>query len=392
MTSNRALEQHIAVLGESGSGKTVMVSSFYGAAQEPEYQKKSPFYVVADDTGQGNRLHQNFLEMKNSARLPGLTRFATMSYSFSIKLKDASAAKAMKTSTFDALRLIWHDYPGEWFEEDQTSTEEAQRRIDAFKALLHSDVALFLVDGQKLLDNSGEEERYLKSLFANFRNGLLSLWGDLEGDGNPVVEFPRIWVLALSKSDLLPEMNVFTFRDLLIEKVSSEIGELRSVIAGLVQGSEALSVGEDFMLLSSARFDAKKIEVTQRVGLELILPVAAVLPLNRHLKWAQARRNRGVVAEHLMGGLESLAGALGGIGALVAALGGGKSKLIASIGLLLTHFGSSLSSLAKAGSDKVKQANVVAAAKQKSLRVAFAGFEKDLEKGEEEQILLRSDK
>lgn len=206
------------------------------------------------------------------------------------------------------------------------------------------------------------------------------------------MEFPRIWVLALSKSDLLPEMNVFTFRDLLIEKVSSEIGELRSVIAGLVQGSEALSVGEDFMLLSSARFDAKKIEVTQRVGLELILPVAAVLPLNRHLKWAQARHNRGVVAEHLMGGLESLAGALGGIGALVAALGGGKSKLIASIGLLLTHFGSSLSSLAKAGSDKVKQANVVAAAKQKSLRVAFAGFEKDLEKGEEEQILLRSDK
>ncbi len=31
-----ALEQHIAVFGESGSGKTVLVSSFYGAAQDLE--------------------------------------------------------------------------------------------------------------------------------------------------------------------------------------------------------------------------------------------------------------------------------------------------------------------------------------------------------------------
>jgi hypothetical protein len=392
MSSNRALEQHIAVFGESGSGKTVMVSAFYGAAQESEYRKKSPFYVVADETGQGNRLQKNYLGMKNSAQRPEPTRFAATSYSFSIKLKDASGAKAMKTSTFDALRLVWHDYPGEWFEEDQSSAEEAQRKIDAFKALLQSDVALLLVDGQRLLDNAGEEERYLKSLFTNFRNGLLSLWDDLEGDGKPVVEFPRIWVLALSKSDLLPNLNVFAFRDLLIEKVSDEIAELRSVIAGLVQDSDALSVGEDFILLSSAKFDANKIEVTQRVGLDLILPVAAALPLNRHLKWAQARHNRGKVAEHLMGGIETLASALGGIGALADALGAHKNKLLTSIGLVLTHFGSALSSLATVGRDKVKQANVVAAAKQESLRVTFAGFEADLEQGEEKQILLRSDK
>ncbi len=380
------------MFGESGSGKTVMVSSFYGAAQESENRNKSPFYVIADETGQGNRLQRNYLGMKNSAQKPEPTRFAATSYSFSIKLKDASAAKAMKSGTFDALRLVWHDYPGEWFEEDQSSAEESERRVDAFRSLLHSDVAIFLVDGQRVLDNRGEEERYLKSLFTNFRNGLLSLWDDVGGDGTPVVEFPRIWVLALSKSDLLPELNVFDFRDLLVEKVADEIGELRSVIAGLVQDSEALSVGEDFLLLSSAKFDAKKIEVTQRVGLDLVLPIAAVLPLNRHLKWAQARNNRGKVAEHLIGGVETLATALGGIGALADALGGRKNKLLTSIGLLLTHFGSSLSSLAIVGRDKVKQANIVAAAKQESLRVTFAGFEDDLGQGEEQQVLLRSDK
>jgi len=56
MQVSRALEQHIAVFGESGSGKTVMVSSFYGATQEPQYLKKSLIYIVADDFGQGNRL------------------------------------------------------------------------------------------------------------------------------------------------------------------------------------------------------------------------------------------------------------------------------------------------------------------------------------------------
>jgi hypothetical protein len=51
--------------------------------------------------------------------------------------------------------------------------EEAHRRIDTFKALLGSDVALLLVDGQRLLDNAGEEERYLRSVLGSFRTGLV---------------------------------------------------------------------------------------------------------------------------------------------------------------------------------------------------------------------------
>jgi ABC-type dipeptide/oligopeptide/nickel transport system ATPase component len=37
MELKRALEQQIAVFGESGSGKTVLLSSFYGAAQDPKF-------------------------------------------------------------------------------------------------------------------------------------------------------------------------------------------------------------------------------------------------------------------------------------------------------------------------------------------------------------------
>src|SRR3954454_5054143 len=183
MQLSTALEQHIAVFGESGSGKTVLVSSFYGAAQEPQYLKKSLFHVVADDIGQGNRLHRNYLGMRDSARPPEATRFSAMSYSFSVKLKNGSGAKSMNARPFDALRLVWHDYPGEWFEEDVSGPEEAQRRVDTFRSLLGSDVAVLLVDGQRLLDNAGNEERYLKSLLTNFRNVLLSLKDDLLDDG-----------------------------------------------------------------------------------------------------------------------------------------------------------------------------------------------------------------
>ncbi|MGP9747303.1 hypothetical protein [Brachybacterium sp. AOP29-B2-41] len=56
MTKKRDLEQHIAVFGESGSGKTVLLSSFYGATQDPAFIKDNEFNVVADDTGQSHRL------------------------------------------------------------------------------------------------------------------------------------------------------------------------------------------------------------------------------------------------------------------------------------------------------------------------------------------------
>lgn len=380
MQLSRVLEQHVAVFGESGSGKTVLLSSFYGATQEPQYLKTSLFHVVSDDIGQGARLHRNYLGMRDSARLPAANRFSATSYSFSVKLKDG-ADSARKARPFDALRLVWHDYPGEWFEQDVSGPEEAQRRVDTFRSLLSSDVALLLVDGQRLLDNAGEEERYLKSLFANFRNGLLSLKDELLKDGKPLVEFPRIWIMALSKSDLLPDATVFTFRDLLIDKAWDDIDELRKVLAGLVEASDAMSVGEDFVLLSSAKFEAGRIEVTERVGLELVLPLAAMLPFERHVRWAQARQIPGKVAENL----------LGGAGALATALIGRKVKLPGPVGLLLSSIGPSLvNEAAKLAGDRLKKANAEALAKKEYLAATLTGFRLDLDRGEDEQILLRS--
>jgi hypothetical protein len=380
MGVSRPLEQHIAVFGESGSGKTVLLSSFYGATQEPQYLKQSLFHVVADDIGQGARLHRNYLGMKNSAQVPASTRFSGTSYSFSMKLKDGSDAKATRGKPFDALRLVWHDYPGEWFEQDVSGPEEAQRRVDAFRSLLCSDVALLLVDAQKLIDNSGEEERYLKSLFANFRNGLLSLKDDLLGEGKPLVEFPRIWVLGLSKSDLLPDMDVFAFRDLLIEKAWEDIDQLRQVLAGLVEAKEALSVGEDLVLLSSAKFDVDRIEVTERIGVDMILPLAAMLPFERYTRWARGKRIPGKVAEKLLRGL----------GPLFVVLSGRKINLPGPLGHLVKFVGPSVSEWTKLAADELKKRNAEALAERDYLVAMLTGFQLQLDEGEATRILLRS--
>lgn len=106
MAENRKIDQHIAVFGESGSGKTVLASSFYGAAQDS--RPESLYRIVADDMGQGVKLHQNYLGMRDSARTPELTKFNSDSYTFSMKMKETPRGQA-KTD----LRLIWHDYPGE---------------------------------------------------------------------------------------------------------------------------------------------------------------------------------------------------------------------------------------------------------------------------------------
>src|SRR3954451_14092528 len=79
----RIREQHIAVFGESGSGKTVLVSSFFGPTQERSYSNDL-WDLIADDTSQGNRLYQNYVGMRDPATAPAHTRFAATTYYFSV--------------------------------------------------------------------------------------------------------------------------------------------------------------------------------------------------------------------------------------------------------------------------------------------------------------------
>lgn len=380
-----AREQQIAVFGESGSGKTVLLSSFYGLAVEQLLAGTEQFDVLAADNAQGRRLHQNYLGMKNSAVLPMTNRFSATSYAFSIKRKPGTATRAGRKAP-EELRLVWHDYPGEWFETEPSEPEEEQRRIDTFQALLGSDVALVLVDGQKLLDNAGEEERYLKHLLTNLSTQLLKLRDNLLQDGKPLVTFPRIWLMALSKADLLPDMDVIDFRDLLVEKAGAELNKLQGVIATFVEAPEALSVGDDFVLLSSAQFEPEKIEVTKRVGLDLILPIAAMLPFSRYVSWALAMRKGAKVAEHLLRLAKPVADFIGNdkLAVLLARLPVPIGNAVALIGPFL------MQTVLDLVGTKVLDMHEEAKAKHDFLAETLTGFQLELDRGDGEKVLLRS--
>lgn len=389
---SRTQEQHIAVFGESGSGKTVLLSSFFGPMQEGPYSNEL-WDLVADDTSQGNRLYQNYVGMRDSAKPPLQTRFASTTYWFTVKLRGGDGT-ARADRPFDALRLAWHDYPGEWFEESPSSEEEASRRVDTFRSLLRSDVAILLVDGQKLLAHEGEEERYIKSLLTNFRQSVLRLQEDLLGDEERLVEFPRIWIVALSKADLFPDADVYWFRDLVIGQAAQHLEDLHTTLKSIVVAPEALSVGEDFMLLSSAKFELSspsaepvEIDVTQRVGLELILPVASLLPLERRVQWTERMEIPRKVLDKIADRAEDLAKALIG-GKLT-----GLDKLLTKapkIGPFARKAVPALVVAARMAAPQVRQINARARQNRDYLTATLTQFKLDLDQGVIDRLLIRS--
>lgn len=381
----KKLTQSIAVFGESGSGKTVLLSSFFGSLQEPHAIKKNHFYLSADNASQGNVLEQNFLGMKRTSHVPSATRFQSTEYGFTLKRTTKPSEKTKQSSQPSELGLIWHDYPGEWFEQDVSGAEEAKRRVDTFRKLLGSDVAIVLVDCQRLIDNAGHEEKYLKSLLTNFRNGLLALQNDILKNGQPLLQFPRIWMFALSKSDLMPNWDVYNFKDLLIEKVGQEIVQFRNVVAQFVISDTALSVGEDFLLLSSAKFELKKIEVERRVGVDLILPIASVLPFERQLQWAQAKNISRKLALKLVIGAGTVAAAIAGKRMLKIPKSGAILLVVAAgVDLLKNVFDMAGEKLAKANAEAEKRQDFVAE--------ILTRFKISLDEAEDQHILHQSNK
>jgi len=380
------IEQHIAVFGESGSGKTVLLSSFYGATQQKQYVDERPYQVIADSQTDARVLLQNYLGMRRSGEAPLPTRFASHSFGFSIKPKIEPDAKKRSVNS---IRVVWHDYPGEWFEKDLTGSE-AEERVATFQKLLRSDVSLILIDGQRLLDNAGEEDRYLKSVLANINDGLRRLH-DQVPDGEKLEQFPRIWLFALSKCDLLPEVDAYAFRDLLVEKAAFEIGELERTLRYFVDTPEALAIGEDFVLLSSAKFEpGGKIDLAQRIGVDLMLPLAAVLPFERFARWAQRSAAVSSLLLRLAGSSGKVVDVLGKIASAALVLRRAPNRFVAAAGKALAVAGPLARELSEMSVARIEEAHRQASAKHDVLHAALLSFKLALGKAEKEQKLLRS--
>ncbi len=382
MKSNKSLEQHIAVFGESGSGKTVLLSSFFGRTREKGFAERNRFNVVAGDLGQGRALYQNYVGMRDSRTLPEPTQFRSTAYLFTLKM----AAK--EPVSRDNMRIVWHDYPGDWFEKD-VSGEEALRRVEGFRSLLGSDVAVLLVDAQRLIDNEGQEHAYLKSLFYNYREGFEALKDDILEDSRPLARFPRVWMIALSKADLLPDLDVRAFRDLVIGKAGADLTRLSDTIASMVEAPDALAVGDDFLLLSSARFTPDEILVTERIGVDLMLPIASMLPIERHMHWISSKQLPAKIGKELLNGADVIAGVVGGVLGFLSSRAPAKLRPVVELvaGLLSKEVVEHFTAM---GREKLEQVERVALQKRQYLAAVLARFRLDLDEGEADEVLLRS--
>jgi len=326
--------------------------------------------------------------MRKAAQVPKPNRFSAVPYSFTIKPKGGDEGAGSHVRQFGALRLVWHDYPGEWFKDEPSSDEEATRRVETFTKLLKSDVALILVDGQKLVDYAGEEEKYFRLWLGGLRAGLEKLKDDILTEGKPLQEYPRIWVLALSKADLHPDLDVQDFRDLLVEKAAGDIAALHQTLKGFVQVPDALSIGEDFMLLSSAKFEPGKIEVTERVGVDLILPVATMLPLERVAQWAE----KFDIPLRVLGGLVDHANEFAVV--LTGAVGKFAAKVLAKVPKVGPFLGPVaipvLAEAVKLGTAKLEEIHGKALADKDYLTATLTQFRLDLDRGVEDRLLVKS--
>lgn len=390
MATKTKITQQIAVFGESGSGKTVLLSSFFGTTRERSTEDDSLFDIVANDTGQSKLLLKNYYGMKNSATTPPASRRKSTSYDFTLKVKPVVKSGTKQKSSIDALGIRWHDYPGDWFETSPSGPEDARRRVETFRNLLECDVALLLVDAQKLAEHSGEEERYLKSLFANINNTLLSMRTELLAGSDALVSFPRIWMFTLSKADLIPSMTAADFEALVIEKSAEDIVELRNTLASMVEGSKALDVGEDFITLSSAKFETGFIDMASRKGVDLLVPVASILPFERHVRWAEHLELPAKVADNLL----RQASELGAILTLVAT-GINYIKLPGALGLvknaIFQHGGPAIvNAAAELVGEELAKLHRQAVDKKQIMTAILSGFKISLEAGEKEGVLVRS--
>uniref|UniRef100_A0A7C4VR66 Double-GTPase 2 domain-containing protein n=1 Tax=Desulfatirhabdium butyrativorans TaxID=340467 RepID=A0A7C4VR66_9BACT len=268
-------EQHVAVFGESGSGKTTLVSVFYGYQQAADFSKRSGYNLLASDTTQGQQLLKTYHRIEDNC-LPPQTRYHQTVFTFQVRPNGLRK---------DAGRLVWHDYPGEWWSETRIGEEE-HRKQEAFKSLLCSDTALFLVDGQRLKDN---HEHYLPRLFKSFRDEISRQREFLIKGGTLLNTFPRVWIICLSKADLFPDKNVEWFRAEVMKKACEEVGALREEIRSMVTQPEFVSLGEDYLLVSSAKFDPETrrvLDPKNKIGIELIAPLILTTPLHYAKKWA----------------------------------------------------------------------------------------------------------
>jgi hypothetical protein len=120
------------------------------------------------------------------------------------------------------------------------------------------------------------------------------------------------------------------------------------------------------------------------VGLDLILPVAAILPFERHIRWVERLQLPQKLVRALLNGAAALAPAMLS-----------KSKFAGPKGLLFNLMGGdavtdAMKTAARLGGEQLKKMNAESMAKHDYMTAVLTEFRLELDHGEEDRVLLRS--
>ena len=213
---------------------------------------------------------------------------------------------------------------------------------------------------------------------------------DLVPDGKLLVDFPRIWVLTLSKADLIPDLTASQFADLVTLHAADEVNQLRSDIGQLVKGG-AVALGEDFLRLSSAQFSPDRIDTDTTIGLDTIVPLTLLLPISHFARWEERKILPARKAHQTLLKFTELTGKHGPKALAGKAIANPLLKKFPGMKHInsIAKLAAFLSAAALLGSDQLKHLEENAKAKHEYLQAALLNFEATLAQAEEQGVLVR---
>lgn len=245
----------VAVFGESGSGKTVLLSTFYGINTKSEvFLGKSLFLSISKEQAQiGRRLLANHNRISQSVSFPPSTDDFTI-YNF-------------RASTFGSnitfLDIDWYDYPGGFWLVPEKIPRDLRVKL---KQLIQCDVGILIIDGERF---SQEGKKYVKRIFSQFNKTIARLKKEVVGwvDTMQRKSLPKHWIIALSKADSLDEsFSAEEFYKFVFQCALTEMEDLGKTV-------NSPQFGDSFLLLSAARrVSTDKFDGSSPFGFDLIIP------------------------------------------------------------------------------------------------------------------------
>jgi GTPase SAR1 family protein len=254
-------EIRLALFGPSGAGKTTLLASYFGNQQRNNFEEAHGYRLEAEDTSDGNRLLARYYQMEKGNFPVGTVVFSEYTFLFKVH-----------SLTRPSFRIVWYDYPGGWWETTPRDAQESEARKQAFAKLLTSHVGILLVDGAMYLTNGLP---YVQRFVDQFRNEARKIVDEFAEAGQPLEALPQQWLIAISKSDILPNG---TTAEAICKDIVSGAGDQ---LAGVARVFNSRAFGSQYLLLSSVRGDGNRVlDASAYVGLQLIAPIALLFVLN----------------------------------------------------------------------------------------------------------------